>query len=231
MKKIFLTIIVCGIMVLGLTGCDKKEPSNENNNSNNNNEINSTEDNLILMDPVIEWCQLYNPNGFDTITCVFSNPNKVDIDIFYDLVFYKDGKEVARQEDYSNFQVSPKHNGVIWGNVGIPKSSEVDEVKLENITVAKASYESIDAEINYVETIENKAYFSVKHNLKPTLNSIYIFYYNDINGNKKCDKGELNIADLTSIMEKETKFSVDTDIVGNKYGVDYNAYEIFYSAY
>lgn len=228
-RKIFILLFVC-IITLMITGCGNNENSNKNNNLNNN-ENNPVEENLSLKDPIVEWCQLYNPNGFDTITCVFSNPNKVDIDITYDLVFYKDGKEVSRQEEWSNFQVSPKHNDVIWGNTNIPKSTDVDEVKMENITVTKSYYESIDAEIKYVETIEDKAYFSVKHDSKPTLDTVYIFYYKDINKNKKCDKDELNVVGIASIKEKEDKFSVDTDVVGNKYGIDYNEYEIYYNAY
>ena len=74
-----------------LVGCGKKENNNENNNLNNN-ESNPSEENISLKEPIMEWCELYNPNGFNTITCVVSNPNNVDIDFTYDLVFYKDGQ-------------------------------------------------------------------------------------------------------------------------------------------
>ena len=122
-RKIFLLMLCLFILV----GCSNKENNNENNNLNNN-ESNPEEENISLKDPIVEWCELYNPNGFDTITCVISNPNKVDIDFTYDLVFYKDGKEVSRQEDWSKYQISSKHDDVIWGNVGIPNSIDVDEV-------------------------------------------------------------------------------------------------------
>lgn len=226
-KKIFLLILCLFLLV----GCSNKESSSESNNLNNDVDVNNSEVGSSLKDPIVEWCQLYNPNGFDTITCVISNPNTVDIDITYDLVFYKDGNEVSRQEEWSNFQISPKHKDVIWGNVDIPKSIDVDEVKMENITVTKAYYESIDADIKYVETIEDKAYFSVKHTKKPTIDYIYVFYYNDINNNKKCDKGELNVVGSFSTTDIESKFDVDTNVVGSKYGIDYNEYEIYYNAY
>lgn len=237
MKK-FIYILLIIFLVSGLfllTGCTNKENNaDENKTVNNENLIavkENDEESESLKDPTLEWYQLYNPNGFDTITGVISNPNNVDIDITYDLVFYKDGKEVARQEAWSNFQVSPKHNDVIWGNVDIPKASDVDEVKMENIIVEKAYEEAIDAEIKYVETIGNKAYFSVKHDKKPILDTITLFLYNDKNKNKKCDKGELVITDTKSVTEIEDKFDVYTDVVGSVYGVDFNEYEIYYNAY
>lgn len=220
--------ILCGLLAimlcLTLTGCGKKENNNENNNLNNN-ESNLSEENISLKEPIMEWCELYNPNGFNTITCVVSNPNNVDIDFTYDLVFYKDGKEVSRQEDWAKFQISPKHKDIIWGNVDIPSSKDVDEVQMENITVSKAYHESIDAEIKYIETIDDEAYFSVKHDKKPTLSNITFLLYNDKNKNKKCDKGEVVVTSNADTMEKEDKVSFVTE------GYDYTDYEIYYNAY
>ena len=219
-RKIFLLMLCLFLLV----GCSNKENNNENNNLNNN-ESNPEEENISLKDPIVEWCELYNPNGFDTITCVISNPNKVDIDFTYDLVFYKDGKEVSRQEDWSKYQISSKHKDIIWGNHDIPKSIDVDEIKMENITVSKSYYESIDAEIKYIETIDDEAYFSVKHDKKPTLNSITFLLYNDKNKNKKCDKGELVVTSIADTSEKEDKVSFETS------GYNYTDYEIYYNAY
>lgn len=219
-RKIFLLMLCLFLLV----GCSNKENNNENNNLNNN-ESNPEEENISLKDPIVEWCELYNPNGFDTITCVISNPNKVDIDFTYDLVFYKDGKEVSRQEDWSKYQISSKHKDIIWGNHDIPKSIDVDEIKMENITVSKSYYESIDAEIKYIETIDDEAYFSVKHDKKPTLSNITFLLYNDKNKNKKCDKGEVVVTSNADTMEKEDKVSFITE------GYDYTDYEIYYNAY
>ena len=219
-RKIFLLMLCLFLLV----GCSNNENNNENNNLNNN-ESNPVEENISLKDPIVEWCELYNPNGFDTITCVISNPNKVDIDFTYDLVFYKDVKEVSRQEDWSKYQISSKHKDIIWGNHDIPKSIDVDEIKMENITVSKSYYESIDAEIKYIETIDDEAYFSVKHDKKPTLSNITFLLYNDKNKNKKCDKGEVVVTSNADTMEKEYKVSFVTE------GYDYTDYEIYYNAY
>ena len=75
-KKRIILLILCLFL---LVGCSNNVNNNENNNLNNNNN-DVVEENISLKDPIVEWCELYNPNGFDTITCVISNPNKVDID-------------------------------------------------------------------------------------------------------------------------------------------------------
>ena len=226
MKKRRILILMLWLFLL--VGCSNKENNSENinkNNNLNNNESNLVEENISLKDPIMEWCELYNPNGIDTITCVISNPNNVDIDFTYDLVFYKDGKEVSKQEDWAKYQISSKHKDIIWENVDIPKSIDVDEVKMENITVSKSYYESIDAEIKYVETIDDEAYFSVKHTKKPTLSNIIFLLYNDKNKNKKCDKGELVVTSNASTMEEEDKVYFITE------GYNYSDYEVYYNAY
>ena len=217
-KKNIFILLICLVL---LAGCDKKE----NLKKDNNNEDNNVTDSISLKNPEVLWCQLYNPNGFDTITGVLSNPNNVDIDVTYDLVYYKNGKEVARSEDFSNFNVSPKHNDVIWANVNIPKASDVDEIKMENIQVSEAYNKSLEADINYIETIDDEAFFSVKSIEKPTLNTITFFLYNDENKNKKCDQGELVVTSIASTMEKEDKVYFVTE------GYSYTDYEIYYNAY
>lgn len=208
------------LMSFLLVGCGKT--INKPNNDVNSTDVKNTEDKL--KDPVLKWCQVYNPNGFNTITCVLSNPNDVDIDVSYDLVYYKDGEEVARSEYYTNFQVSPKHDDVIWGNVGIPSPSKVDEVKMENITVTPASRDSIEADIKYLESVDGSMYFSVKHKEDIEINYITFFLYNDINKNKKCDEGELVVTSSDSVLDKEGKVSFDIE------GYEYTDYEIFYNA-
>lgn len=217
-KKNIFILLICLVL---LAGCDKKE----NLKKDNNNKDNNVTDSISLKDPDVLWCQLYNPNGFDTITCVISNPNKVDIDITYDLVFYKDGIEVSRQEGWSNFQISPKHNEIIWGNTNIPKASDVDEVKMENILVSKAYHDSIDAQIKYIKTIDDEAYFSIKHDQKPNLTNITFLLYNDDNKNGKCDNGELVVTEITNTTEKEDEISFPTDVY------NYTDYEIYYNSY
>lgn len=207
-----------------LVGCSNKENNNENNNLNNN-ESNPEEENISLKDPIVEWCELYNPNGFDTITCVISNPNKVDIEVTYDLVYYKDGKEVARNEDFTNFNISPKHKDVIWANVNIPKSKDVDEVKMENIKVLESKYKPIEAEIKHTDTKDGYEYFSIRHDKDPEVSTVTFFLYNDINKNNKCDKGELVVTTTADTFEKEDTLYFETE------GYDYTNYEIYYNVY
>ena len=231
MKKliyIFLIILLClALFILG--GCAKKETQTTEDSITNDENLTINDENSevseSLKEPILEWCQLYNPNGFDTITGILSNPNNVDIDVTYDLVYYKDGKEVARSESFSNFNVSPKHNDVIWANVNIPKASDVDEIKMENIQVSESYYKSMDADIKYLETKDDEAYFSVKYDKEPTFNNITFLLYNDENKNKKCDQGELVVTSIDNTMENEDKVSFVTE------GYNYTDYEIYYNAY
>lgn len=217
MKKILLLIF----SVFLLVGCNNKETQNKEDNPNDITP--QIIDNL--KEPILEWCQLYNPNGFNTITCILSNPNNVDIDVTYDLVYYKDDKEVARSEYFTNFSVSPKHKDVIWANYDIPESSKVDEVKMENIKAYESSHKSIDAEIKHAYTKDGYEYFSIKHEKTPELSTVTFFLYNDTNKNNKCDKGELVVIITDSTSEKEDILSFATD------GYNYTNYEIYYNAY
>lgn len=231
MRKIiyFILIVLLCLGLFLLVGCSKEDKKvNENNTNISDSQTIDNDGSDIstsLKNPKLEWCQLYNPNGFDTITGILSNPNNVDIDVTYDLVYYKDGKEVARTESFSNFNVSPKHNDVIWANVDIPKASDVDEIKMENIQVSKAYHNSIDAEIKYLETKDDEAYFSVKYDKQPTFNNITFLLYNDENKNKKCDQGELVVTSIDNTIENEDIVSFVTE------GYNYTDYEAYYNAY
>lgn len=215
MKKIFLLLLSL-LLVVGCSNNEEKDPIIDDDSNIEEQE---------LKEPIVDWCQVYNPNGFNTVTCLLTNPNKVDIEVTYDLVYYKDGKEIARSENYSNFNVSPKHKDVIWGNVGIPDPSKVEEVKMENIQVFESYNKSIDAEIKHTDTKDGYEYFSIKHEKDPEVSTVSFFLYNDVNKNKKCDKGELVVVSTSSTFEKEDTVYFEIE------GYDYTNYEIFYNAY
>lgn len=235
MKKIFLLTT----FVLLLAGCGSDSSStnastdngtSDSSDNNKNGSFDKPENNdasETLKNPILEWCQLYNPNGFNTITCIVTNPNKVDIDITYDMVFYKDGKEVYRGTEWANFNIAPNQSDIIWANSDIPDSTEADEVKMENIFTGKSYYPSVKAEIEFSHADEDNTYFSVTHKEKPALTTIWFLLYNDDNKNSKCDKGELVITSLASTTEKEDTVFVENN-VGNQ---NFTNYEIYYTSY
>lgn len=236
MKKVLLLAVSCLMACSLLAGCGSGNTVNEANNQEvtnaADNQVNNQADNHAdstdteqLKDPVLEWWQLYNPNGFDTITGVISNPNKVAIDVTYDLVYYKGGKEVHRNEMFSNFSISPEHEDVLWANVDIPKSEDVDDVKMENIIVGKAYYEPISAKYEFAEAIDGKAYFDFEFEKKPTVGTVWFLLYNDNNNNEKLDKGELIVTSLASTLEQKDRLYFDADVF------PYTDYEVYYNAY
>ncbi|MBQ0037211.1 MAG: hypothetical protein KBS74_00905 [Clostridiales bacterium] len=178
-----------------------------------------------LTAPIMEWWELYNPNGFDTVTAVISNPNDVPIDVTYDLVYYKDGEEVARNESFCNSAILPSHKDIIWANADIPASTDADDIKMENITVSKSYYAPIDGTYEYVGTTDGKAYFDFAFESKPTLATITFLLYSDDNKNGQFDQGEIVVTSIASLTEQTGSVYFETS------GYSYTDYEVFFTAY
>lgn len=178
-----------------------------------------------LAAPVMEWWELYNPNGFDTVTAVIVNPNDVPIDVSYDLVYYKGGEEVARNEYFSNFDILPGHKDIIWANVDIPKSTDADDVKMENVTVSESYYAPIDGKYEYLGTADGEEQFEFTFESKPTLATITFLLYSDDNNNGQFDKGEIVVTSIASLTEQTGRVSFEAS------GYPYTDYEVFFTAY
>ena len=132
MKKIFLLLLSL-LLVVGCSNNEEKDPIIDDDSNIEEQE---------LKEPIVDWCQVYNPNGFNTITGVFHNPNKVVVDMYYDLVYYNNGTEIGRSEGFMNYANSPDHDAILWGNHDIPDPSKVTDIKIENAEVTKTNYET-----------------------------------------------------------------------------------------
>ena len=233
MKKRTLIPAVCLLLCLLLAGCGSTDaPVQDVQNETPAPEVavpetNDTADEpaVELAEPVMEWWELYNPNGFDTVTAVISNPNNAAIDVSYDLVYYKGGEEVARSEYFTNFGILPGGRDIIWANYDIPASTDVDDVKMENVTVSEAYDTPIDGTYEYVGTTDGEAFFDFTFDSKPELATITFLLYNDENGNSQCDKGEIVVTSIASLMEQTGRVSFETT------GYSFTDYEVFFAAY
>lgn len=233
MKKRILLLTGCLMICLLLAGCgsttdDVQDVQNDtavqgSTGAMGNDPVNDHPAELAA--PVMEWWELYNPNGFDTLTAVISNPNDVPIDVSYDLVYYKDGAEVARNEYFSNFSILPGHKDIIWANYDIPKSTDADDVKMENVTVSESYDTPIDGKYEYIGTTDGEAYFDFTFESKPTLATIWFVLYSDKNQNGQFDPGEIVVTSTASLMEKTGRVSFETDVFS------YTDYEVFFTAY
>lgn len=233
MKKRILLLTGCLMICLLLAGCgsttdDVQDVQNDtavqgSTGAMGNDPVNDHPAELAA--PVMEWWELYNPNGFDTLTAVISNPNDVPIDVSYDLVYYKDGAEVARNEYFSNFSILPGHKDIIWANYDIPKSTDADDVKMENVTVSESYDTPIDGKYEYIGTTDGEAYFDFTFESKPTLATIWFVLYSDKNQNGQFDPGEIVVTSTASLMEQTGRVSFETDVFS------YTDYEVFFTAY
>lgn len=178
-----------------------------------------------LKEPELLWGQVYNPNGFNTVTGVVHNPNDVAVDMSFNVIFYKDGVEVGRSEDYLAIGIATDHDEVIWGNYDIPDPNDVDEVKLDIIEVTESFYQPVTAHYEYTETVENIANFDFKFEQPITMATVWFLLYNDDNGNKKLDEGELVTTWITYTEAQEDTLNFDTS------AFTYTDYEIYYNAY
>lgn len=220
MKKRIICLISCLIVCLLVTACGKT-------NSNETVVPESEEANVSveLKEPVMEWWELYNPNGFDTVTALITNPNNIPVDVSYDLVFYKDGSEVSRIEYCLNESIMPNHKDIVWANVDVPSSADADDVKMENVLVTEAYATPVEGTYEFVEIKDNEAYYNFKFEKPIEIATIWFLFYNDNNNNNKFDKGEIVVTELHNLLEQEGIVSYETDVY------PYTNCDIYFKAY
>ena len=178
-----------------------------------------------LLEPVIEWWELYDPNGFDTLTALIANPNDIDIDVSYDIVFYKDKNEISRIQYCDSFSVAANGKAIIWANVDVPSATDADDVKLENIYISKAHNLAIGGKYEYAGIIDGHACFDFTFDSKPEFATIWFVLYKDDNGNGRFDKGEISVVDFDNLMEQTGRASFNVNVY------PYTDFEVYFTAY
>lgn len=225
-KGILITLgclTVCAFLAVGLKIANDSNDKIQNQNTTNGTQgtisqnesaegQNSQEENAKLENPSMEWWELYNPNGFNTVTAKIINHNKIAVDVSYDLVFYKNGKEVSRIEDCLNESIAPEYEDIIWANTNVPSSAEADDVKMENIQTTETIYEPIEGSYEYLGVADGEARYKFKFEKPIEIATVWFLEYYDNNKNGKFDKGEIVVADLNSLLEQEDIASTDIDI-------------------
>lgn len=210
MKKVRISIMFLLLCIL-LVGCSKGSENTSQDVTSQTNEIvlegNQTQDEanneIEFVSPTIEWWDIYNPNGFDTFTALISNPNNIAIDVSYDLVFYKNNTEVSRLEYCLNESIAANNKDIIWANFDIPNSEEVDDVKLENVLVSETHYTPINGTFDLDKEENGEAYYNFKFVAAPEIATVHFLFYVDSNNNNKCDKGEIVLDDIQSLLVQE----------------------------
>lgn len=240
MKRKSILLVVSVLLCLILVGCGEQSSnsvnessvpeiaSNQTGEASESNELagadesagqsnvpdsNSTAE---LKAPIIESCELYNPNGFDTLTAIISNPNDIAIDVAYDIVFYKGGSEVSRIEGCFNESIMPGAKDVVWANYDVPSSQDADDVKMENVQVFETSYPPINGTYEFEGEKDGEAFYHFEFESQPTIATISFLLYDDKNSNDKYDEGEIIVVCIESLLEQQGSLSYDTGYAANE---------------
>lgn len=211
MKKRIVLFICFLITCILLVGCGNEisEPiTPETIDESGNTTIGQSD----LKFPDMKYWDLYNPNGFDTFTAIVYNPNNVDIDISYDLVFLKDEVMVSKIEGCYNGSVSPNSEDIIWINYNVPSADKVDSVKMENVVINESLYTPIPCKYEFEGIIDNKICYNYSFEKPLSSGLVNFLLYNDNNGNNMCDDGEIVVVEQSSILGQTGTVSYDLDV-------------------
>lgn len=248
MKKFMSAAVCAAVFCLSLTGCGQEtgKEYSENIDYAVNETVNAGNDAATvekfesdgepespdgdveasdLKEPELLWCQLYNPNGFNTVTGLIYNPNSVDIDISYDLVFFKDGKEVRREEAYSSNNIGAGSTDVLWANWELPNPEDVDDIKMENVYVGKAYTPNINGSYVLDHEDDDEVYYKFSFDSRPMLTDIWFVFYNDDNKNGQPDNGEIVVTEYHGLIGDEDTVSYTKGIY------NYSDVSMYFRAY
>ena len=154
MKK-FLCLLLAGIMVLSLAACGSASSGGQESsgaaqsNETKNSETPSSPSQEKLSEPALAEWQIANINGFNTLFTSFTNNNNVAIDASYNVVFYKEGKELQKGQDCMFICLAPGKTHIGFDNWGIP--ADADEIKVEFTSVTESSYKPVDVKVTEKE--------------------------------------------------------------------------------
>lgn len=113
MKKI-LSLLLCGVMLLSVSGCGEEEKKDDKNSDLTNNTIEKNND--VIEDVIkneIYFCEQIDDDDI-TYTFYYENDKLTKVDIFsiyFDV--YEDVKEEIKDEYYSGVSVNKTSDGVL----------------------------------------------------------------------------------------------------------------------
>lgn len=184
-----------------------------------------------LKDPEVVWWDIYQEDDVQVLVAQIENPNDIQIDVAFDVAFYKGNTEVHR-ENFSSERYIPA-NGSHFHDYIMMTSEDmgIDDVRLENIRTTVPGDAPITGTYKIIETDESQEEGETSLSIQVTLNApathkyIEIALYTDMNKNKHPDRGEV-VAFLTETLESESEI-----ITFDTTGYEYEDYEILLTAY
>lgn len=131
MKKTILTILICGVMIIGMTGCGSKEENNKETKKNNN-------------DYVLFRCGEGNPN----ISVKYDEFKMKGNDIL-EFTSYEEAKYESKEKMESKYD--------FYSNLGLYDVKKISDTELKIIKLEPTNiYSMIEIENGYKEIIEKE---------------------------------------------------------------------------
>ena len=176
MKRKLLSILLIGVMVIGLTGCGNKTTKNDSNNSNNDNAVKSSKMYVLTCSHSQEADNEYEPTTSNVEEFTYDDNNvlkTIKIKNEYDY----STKELADKYRASEEKSAERQNTYSVVKVEIDKVSETKFVVIEEYDVKNVDKDSVFVNSNKYLDEGNK--FSVNE---------YKSYYESLhkNRNGKC---------------------------------------------
>lgn len=191
MKKIIIVTLLIAVLCFTMTGCGTNQPNKKTENMGSGNYEYTDSDELEIKKPVVDWWKLYKDiNKTNCVTLQVSNPNSFPIQFTYDLVFYKNNEVVKTESHWAMTGLEHSEPGIIYGDIKIPSSSDVDKVELENVEVSKFEEKVLKATYKKSYIDNQVQYFDVTFSGKPEYTEVWVALYNDTNKDKKVQASE-----------------------------------------
>jgi len=175
MKRKLLSILLIGVMVIGLTGCGNKTNKNDSNNSYNDNAVKSSKMYVLTCSHSQEADNEYEPTTSNVEEFTYDDNNTlktIKIKNEYDY----STKELADKYRASEEKSAERQNTYSGVKVEIDKVSETEFVVIEEYDIINVDKDSVFGDLKYID--ENNK-FSVNE---------YKSYYESLhkNRNGKC---------------------------------------------
>lgn len=168
MKRKLLSILLMGVLIIGLTGCGSKTAKNDFDNSNNDNTVKSTRMYVLTCSHSQEADNEYEPTTNNVEEYTYDDDNVLKTVKIKNEYNYST-KELADKYRTSEEKSAERQNTYSGVKVEIDKVSETEFVVIEEYDIINVDKDSVFGELKYIDennkfsVNEYKSYYESFH--------------------------------------------------------------------